>query len=168
MIGSNINLIARSLINWITIWVYSQTEYCFWVNFFQIALMKETKNIWPTSLNIYKHDNSCVKTLSVQNVYIMWYISMLLFIYVFFQLWIYIVVCTFRVINHFRVVHHAKQQFMVAYSFFPSSLKTSSNYSVYGSRGSSYLGSIHLNFINKRDWTLLPVLSIGIWINQNS
>ena len=32
-----------------------------------------------------------------------WYIWMLFFIDVFFELWIYIAVCTFGVINHFRV-----------------------------------------------------------------
>ena len=47
---------------------------------------------------LIRHDKIWV----FKNVFIKWYISMLFFIDVFFELWIYIVVCPFRVINHFK------------------------------------------------------------------
>ena len=61
MIVSPINLIARSLIDWMYIQMNTVLSHLW--NLFQMALMKETKHIGPTSLNIYKHDNSYVKTL---------------------------------------------------------------------------------------------------------
>ena len=62
-IGSPVHLIAKLLINWIAMCMYSQMEYCFKsrLKIISNALMKE-KNIEPTSLNIYKHGNNYVKT----------------------------------------------------------------------------------------------------------
>ena len=69
MIGSPIHLIVRLLINWIDVYMYVYVYiYTFKWNIvlksplFQMTLMKE-KIIGPTSLNIYKHDNSYVKML---------------------------------------------------------------------------------------------------------
>ena len=65
MIGSPIHLIARLLINWIAMCMYSKMEYCFKspLKIISNGLNERKKMIGPTSLNIYKHDNSYVKTL---------------------------------------------------------------------------------------------------------
>ena len=58
-----IHLIARSLINWICVCMVKwNTILSHLWKFFQMALMKE-KIIGPTSLNIYKPDNSFCQNL---------------------------------------------------------------------------------------------------------
>ena len=58
-----IHLIARLLINWICVWLVKwNTILSHLWKLFQMALMKE-KIIGPTSLNIYKPDNSFDKIL---------------------------------------------------------------------------------------------------------
>ena len=65
MIWSPVHLIAKLLINWIAMCMYSEIEYCFKSPLKMISngLNQRKKNIGPTSLKIYKHDNSYVKTL---------------------------------------------------------------------------------------------------------
>ena len=63
LIWSPIHLIAQLLINWIAICMYSQMEYCFKPPLKMILNgLNQRKNNGPTSLNIYKHDNSYAKT----------------------------------------------------------------------------------------------------------
>ena len=64
-IGFPIHLIARLLIKWIAMCMYSQMEYCFKspLKIISNSLNERKKIIEPTSLNIYKHDNSYVRTL---------------------------------------------------------------------------------------------------------
>ena len=63
-IGSPIHLIVSLLINWIAMCIYSQLKYCF-KSYLQIVSsgIHERKNIGPTFLKIYKHDNSGIKIL---------------------------------------------------------------------------------------------------------
>ena len=64
MIGSPINLIAKLLINWIAMCMYSQIEYSSMSHLKFISNgLNGRKNIGPTSLNIYNHDNGYVKNL---------------------------------------------------------------------------------------------------------
>ena len=104
---SAIHLIARLLFNWIAISMYTKMEYCFKSPLKNISNglneIKKIRKNGPTSLKVYKHDNSYVRPCGGPSVAMYTHhrrvsrhdkvlVFKKVFIDVFFHLWIYIVV----------------------------------------------------------------------------